>query len=433
MKIAIIDTIGSVYNGETPYKRGLGGSESAVVFISKELSKIGFDVTVFNNCEDDDIFPGVYDSVIYRPVFDLQYNEIFDIVISSRSVRPFLSKKYYEWAKQQKDFKFPPELFENIRENAKLKILWMHDTFCVGDELLEDLVVNNDINELFTLSDFHTDYVTNCNHGKRRMFEVLKNKIFQTRNGINIYKDWIDIKQKDPNLFVYNASFTKGMLPLVKNIWEPIKNQLPDAKLVIIGGFYVFKKNGPPDQQELDWINLKNEYENKGLDITFTGVISQRQISDILSKASFFIYPASFPETFGISTLEALAHNVVPLTCRFGALEETAIDIASYKIDYPIESNSLFPFININDQCNKFINMVINAYNDKYLLQQKMYACNIVKDVCTWDTIAFQWKQHFYRKLNEYLSKDEYKKVKYINERVHKIFNRRFCNVEDFN
>ena len=432
MKIAIIDTIGLVYDGNTLNKTGLGGSESAVILMSKELAKIGFEVTVFNNCEDENSQPGIYDGVKFLPVKRIVEYIDFDIVISSRTIRPFLPEKYYEWARQQKDNQYFPELFALARTNAKLKILWMHDTFCVGDELIEELVVNGHIDEIFTLSDFHTDYVTNCQHGQKRMFEVLKSKIFQTRNGVNIYHKWVDISKKDRNLFVYNASFTKGMFPLVTKIWEPVKRNIPEAKLVIIGGFYRFRTGSHPDQQELDWIKLKDDYENRNLDITFTGVISQKEIADTLVKAGFFVYPASFPETFGISTLEALAYNTTPITCRFGALEETAIDIASYKIDYPIEPNSLFPHINQEEQCNKFIDMTIKAYNDSYLHQQKMYACNQVKDICGWDSVALEWKEHFYRKLNMFLSIDEYKKVKYIRERVHKVFNRRFCNTEDF-
>ena len=61
--IAILDLIGLVYDGDTLSKRGLGGSESAVILISKELAKLGFPITVFNACQDDDSRPGIYDDV----------------------------------------------------------------------------------------------------------------------------------------------------------------------------------------------------------------------------------------------------------------------------------------------------------------------------------------------------------------------------------
>jgi len=52
MKIAIIDLLGLTYDGTTLEKRGLGGSESAVILMSKELAALGFDITVYNNCID---------------------------------------------------------------------------------------------------------------------------------------------------------------------------------------------------------------------------------------------------------------------------------------------------------------------------------------------------------------------------------------------
>jgi hypothetical protein len=51
VNIAIIDIIGIPYDGTTVFKQGLGGSESAVTLIARELVQLGFDVTVFHNCE----------------------------------------------------------------------------------------------------------------------------------------------------------------------------------------------------------------------------------------------------------------------------------------------------------------------------------------------------------------------------------------------
>ena len=414
MKIAFIDTLGLTYDGSTLEKRGLGGSESAVIRMSQELAKLGFDVTVYNDCTSDDSKPGIYDGVKYTPVQAALHNpnldHRFDVCIVSRSVRPYVEG----W---------------HACTSAKHKVLWMHDTFCEGDNEIEELILQGRINEIFTLSDFHTGYVTHANHGKRRNYDILKNHIFMTRNGIgNMNPGWIDVREKDPNLFVFNASVTKGMIPLVKQIWPEVKRRIPAAKLTIIGGYYKFREAAGPDQQEKDWSELAIQY---GGDIDFTGVITQQQISNILRKASYMIYPAGFPETFGISTLEALAHNVPLITCRFGALEETAIDLASWKIPYPVEPNWALPWLNQQSQVNLFVEAVSLAYNSKYLHQQKMYACNQVKDICGWDSVALQWKQHLYKKLGAFLDIKSYKQVSKINNKVRKIFNRRFLNPEE--
>lgn len=414
MKLAIIDTIGLCYDGTTLEKQGLGGSESAVILIAKELAELDFDVTVFNNCIDgDNSKPGIYDGVKYVDHTQVQVatnlgllDEPFDIVIVSRTVGPFITNSH-------------PFL-----DKAKKKILWLHDTFVQGDELVEDLCVSGKIDHIFTLSDWHTTYILNAAHGKKRNFEVLKKKAFQTRNGAVCHISEVDLSEKDPNHFVYNASATKGMVPLVQDIWPRIKEIMPSAKLTVIGGYYRFREGADPDAQENTVAKFAADEKLKNLDITFTGVIPQKEIAKILVNAWLMLYPGAFPETFGISTLESLLYKTPLLTTRFGALEETAIDLACYQIDYAIEPNSLFPHIDKNVQIEKFIFEFKKIISNPYLHQQKQNYCDIIKDIAGWDTVALQWKQFLYSVTQNFLPIDEYRKVSRINEKVSRIFGR---------
>lgn len=429
MKIGIIDIIGIPYDGTTVFKQGLGGSESAVTLASRELAALGFEVTVFNCCNLDHAQPGVYDQVTYRPLTDLQYDHDFDIVISSRTVIPFVDPKDFDKIKDNRCWPFKEyDLYNRILSRAQIRVLWMHDTFCTGDALIEELAVSDRITDIFTLSDFHQTYVSNCDHGRRRNFEVLKPKLFITRNGVRLYHDEVNIAAKDRNLFVFNASVTKGMTTLVEKAWPHIKRHIPEAKLKVIGGFYRFSKSSNPDAQEVKWHEMANDPNNAELDIEFTGVISQKEIADILVTANFMLYPSIFPETFGISSLESLCYNTPIVTCRFGALEEIAVNEACYIIDYAMEPNSLFPNINTAHQLEQFVKTTVEAYRNPYLHQQKQYYCNIVKDIAGWDSVALQWKQHFYKKSGRYLDRDEYRLVTKINHRIHKVFGRRFTN-----
>lgn len=408
MKIAIIDKIGLCYDGNTLQKQGLGGSESAVILISTELQKIGFQVTVFNNCKDGaNSAPGTYSGVRYIDNSDAKtHSENYDIVIVSRTVQPFLTN---DWP---------------FIHTAKKRIVWLHDTFIDGEQILEQLVVSGKIDHIFTLSDWHTSYILNCDHGKRRNYEVLKRKVFQTRNGAVNYIPEVDLSLKDTNQFVYNASATKGLVPLVEDIWPKIKQHLPDAKLKVIGGYYRFRENAKPDAQENTVTKMSQRQDLKDLDIEFTGVIPQSEIAQILAKSWMMLYPCAFPETYGISTLESLLYNTPLVTTRFGALEETAIEQACYLIDYPIEPNSLFTEIDSDAQVELFLDKFFRAYNDEYLHQQKQQYCSVVKDVSGWDTVALQWKQFFYSVTGEFLSVEDYRKVSRINKKVSRIFGR---------
>lgn len=434
IKIAIIDVIGLTYDATTIEKYGLGGSESAIIYMAKELQELGFQVTVFNHCDDSRAKEGIYDGVEYVNLQKLHHpnNYTCDVMIGSRSVVPFLSGEHWE-NNNMIGKSYPTNVFTQLQQSAKYKVLWLHDTFCSGDHLVEELVTQKYIDEIFTLSDFHTTYVSNCDHGRKRNFEVLKNKIFMTRNGAKKWIPEVNITQKDPNLFIYNASITKGMLPLLEHVWPKVKTKIPQAKLTIIGGYYRFRDGAPPDEQEIKFHELTERDDFKTLDVTFTGVIPQPEIAHHLAKASFMIFPGAFPETFGISSLESLLYNTPIITTRFGALEETALDLACYKMDYAIEPNGLFPSIDKMNQVEKFVELTCDAYYKKYVHQQKMHYCNIVHDIAGWDTVALQWKQHIYKKLNMYLSVDEYRKVSRINQKVHEVFQRRFSNSEEWN
>jgi FkbM family methyltransferase len=408
MKIAIIDKLGLCYDGETLFKQGLGGSESAIILIAKNLQQIGFEVTVFNNCKDGlNSKSGTYDDVRYIDNTDAKtHDENYDIVVVSRTVAPFISQ---DWP---------------FLHRAKKRILWLHDTFIEGDQIMEDLVVSGKIDHIFTLSDWHTSYILTCAHGKKRNYEVLKKKIFQTRNGAVCHIPEVDLSKKDPNHFVYNASATKGMIPLVEHIWPEIKKRLPQARLSVIGGYYRFREGAEPDAQENTVEQLSKRQDLKDLGVTFTGVIPQHEIAEILANAWMMLYPGAFPETFGISSLESLLYKTPLMTTRFGALEETAIDLACYHIDYAIEPNSLFPHINKEQQVQKFLQAFFAAYSTPYLHQQKQNYCDVVKDVAGWGTVALQWKQFFYSIMGEFLSVDEYRKVTRINDKVARVFGR---------
>jgi len=427
VKIAIVDVMGLSYDPTTLENYGLGGSESAIIYMARELKNQGLVVTVFNNCTDSRAKEGIYDGVEYIDIRQLQNNQNYscDILISSRTILPFLPE----------DFRYPGHMnrYQCLRKSAKLKVLWLHDTFCSGDEFVEELLVKNYIDELFTLSDFHTSYITNCLHQKRRNFEVLKNRVFVTRNGARKYIDSVDVNAKDKNLFIYNASISKGLMPLVNKIWPKLKQLLPDIKLRVIGGFYRFHDGAEPDEQEKQWRELSQRDDLRNLDVEFTGLIPQKEIAQHLASARFMIFPGAFPETFGISSLESMLYNTPVITNRFGALEEVAIDNACYKVDYAIQPNGLFPEINEDGQVEKFVETVLHAYRNDYLYLQKSQFCNIVHDVAGWGGIALQWKQHFYRKLNLYLPVEDYRAVTKLNRRIHEVYGRRFSNTEEWN
>jgi glycosyltransferase involved in cell wall biosynthesis len=428
--VCFIDLVGLPYDGDSLTKKGLGGSETAVISMSRELVRLGFSVTVLNDCVRERCQPGVYDEVDYRPVTDLAQQDFdFDIVISVRSVTPFAVPYYWNWCQRPAPWNHDQHIYQQLQRPQQLKILWLQDTFCWRDDVVEAMVVEQHINEIFTLSDWHTSYISQCEHGHRRCPEVLRPYIFQTRNAINSYIDQVDVSAKDPNHFVYNASVNKGMIPLLERVWPRVQQAIPQAHLTVIGGYYQYPDTEPDDSVRRVW-EFQQKFQNDPR-VKFTGIITQREVADILARASYTIYPSAFPETSGISTLESIYYNTAIIGCNFGAMAETGTDLAGDYINYAIEPNALWPNIDIDQQVERFIALVLRSYHTPYLHQQRCHAGNRVRDIATWDTVALQWLQHFYQHFGQKLSQNQQQRVDYINSRVHQVFGRRFSNPEE--
>src|SRR4051812_230974 len=101
MKIAIYNR-GIPFDGDSPFKQPLGGSETSIVHIARELSKLGHEATVYTNVppgnRDSSLtehaeFARTFSGVPYRRCteFFTDYGSaLWDVLISFRSFEPFL-------------------------------------------------------------------------------------------------------------------------------------------------------------------------------------------------------------------------------------------------------------------------------------------------------------------------------------------------------
>jgi glycosyltransferase involved in cell wall biosynthesis/SAM-dependent methyltransferase len=419
IRVAILDTVGLPYTGETVRKQGLGGSESAVIFMAEELVKQGFEVSVYNDCPA----PGLYYGVNYYYRKDIQaQDQKYDVLISQRSFLPFLPEdfKFRIWEEERVNL----EWYLTLVKNSTYRVVWLHDLWCPGEHWLEYLVANKYLDEMFTLSDFHYNWYINK---KDQNFELLKTKFFQTRNGIIDYGNDIDIEKKDKNLFVFNASAIKGMGPLLDVMWPKVKAEIPEAKLMIVGGVYRWTEEGQnltaaTTYWDQFYIDYRKKYDGK-LDVKFLGIVPQKDVAELYKKASFFLYTNILQETYGISTTEAINYNVPLIGMRHGALEEIAAGQTSFLTDYYFNKDE--------GQADKVLAQVKLAYYNESLKKEKMLACNDFKGWLGWDLVGLQWKIHFNRLFGIKNSKEDLDKQREVFVKHMHLYNKRIINNED--
>lgn len=123
----------------------VGGSEEAVINMSRELSKLGWSITVYGDPGNDE---GIHDGVEYLPYYKFNKLDNFNILISWRQLG-----------------------FFDQPLNAKKKYLWLHD---IPNKMEYTPERTKNIDKIFVLSRWHRDQIDH----------VPDDKVWVTTNGI---------------------------------------------------------------------------------------------------------------------------------------------------------------------------------------------------------------------------------------------------------
>lgn len=169
---------------ESQNTKGIGGSETAVIELTKRLAKLGWAVTVYNYC---DMPPEgkVFDGVLYKNYWTFNVNDNFDVL--------------YSWRL--------PELFEHNLK-ARLTLVDMHDVMTPA-EFSKDRLAK--IDKIFVKTKYHRSLYPNVPDDK---FVIIGNGIDLDRFAKKV--------TKEPFRFCYTSSANRGLDILLK-MWPKIK------------------------------------------------------------------------------------------------------------------------------------------------------------------------------------------------------------------
>jgi len=279
---------GLPFDGDTIHHRSLGGSESAVYYMARELQLLGYEVWVVNNCDQ----PGTYDGVRYIHKRD------FGSLARQNGFDAFIVSRYYN--------------FFQVPFRSGLNILWNHDMLDNKFALMKYLPR---IQVLFNLSRFHVEsYLAKV--------PELKPLIRQTRNGIDpaAVNGAALGMEKIRGKMIYASRPERGLKILLESIWPTLKSIFPEIELYICG--YAF------DEQSLP-ARVKNLYsyldglirETPG--IYPLGTLSKKDYYRHLAESQLMLYPCDFPEISCIVALEAQGCKTPIVTTKDFALTET--------------------------------------------------------------------------------------------------------------
>jgi tetratricopeptide (TPR) repeat protein len=266
---------------------GVGGSEEAVINLANKLSKLGWNVTVYNSCGKN---AGVYDGVTYINWWEFNIRDNWDVTIFWRLPRPF-----------------------DMCNDFGKKFLDLHDTILPGEFTPERL---KKIDKIFVKTKAHRDLFPDVSDDK---FAIIPNGVDPS-----LFENKIE---KNPYL-ILNTSSADRSLESVLDIFEELIKQEPDKpwKLAWYYGWDTFDPVHKDNNELMAWkAKIISRYEKLRKDGRFEGgmMINHADIAKKYLEAGIFLYPSSFYEVHCISILKAQLAGCLCISSDFAALNET--------------------------------------------------------------------------------------------------------------
>ncbi len=332
--------------------KGIGGSETAVIKLTQELSRIGWDVTVFNEGNwppEGETVNGVK----WRNYWAFNPHDDYDAL----------------WVWRH------PELFD-LPLSARISVLDLHDTMSQFDLTEERL---GRIDRVFVKTAYHRSLYP----------KVPDSKFTVIGNGIDLSRwDMPNVPVREPHRFIYSSTPNRG-LDVVLTMWPRIRERLPDAELHVFYGWNTFYRLEKDNPERMSWMKRIQAMASQP-GVLDHGRRGQRELAVEQLKSSFWIYPTYFPEIHCITACEMQAAGVIPLTTGFAALAETQKSGLAMPGD-PYDPNWQEQFV---DAVMRF------AGDDGLMAHERAKAKGAAKEF-SWEKVAQLWDHEIQRDTDE--------------------------------
>lgn len=268
--------------GPWSLEKGIGGSEEAVIQLSKELTKLGWKVTVFATPGER---VGTHNNVEWRHYWEFNGKDTFDVLIGWRD----------------------PSFFDKAYK-ARKRYLWLHDVID-REELIPQRLDN--LEGVIFVSQYH-----------RTLFpEVPDNKAFASANGVDP-EQFTDEVERNDHKVIYMSAHERGQ-ELLQKIWPDVLKEIPDAELHCYYGWAGYDFVNKDNPERMMWKDRLIADQKRLKNFTDHGKVGHKEIANIIKSAGVWAYPTGFPEVYCITGVKAQLGGAWPVTSDFAVLPET--------------------------------------------------------------------------------------------------------------
>ena len=275
------------WDGETYLYRGIGGAEESVIYLAPQLAKLGWDVTVYNDCGAERKINGV----TWKQYTAWSPSERCDVAVVWR--RPW-NVKLVTGAKK---------VFLDLYDIGMPS--WLCRVKCDG---------------VFVKSDYH----------KSLYYGIPRTRLIVIGCGVDSQTGG---RAKDSMLMVNTAAPERSLSALV-SLFPRIKKEIPEVKLSWAYGWSAFDDAYRNDVRMMRWKgSLLEQMAEHGIENL--GRLTHEDVGSLYQRSAVYVYPTHFPEAYCISVVKAQVAGAVPVTTTAGALDEVVT--SGHKI--PVETH----------------------------------------------------------------------------------------------
>jgi glycosyltransferase involved in cell wall biosynthesis len=359
MKIAFVDAIDWDYTPLTPLERPLGGSQSAVCYLARELVTRGHEVALVNRISTPGVYAGIHCPGIASGV-TAEYLNRFDIVIGVNSA---LGRRLRD---------------AGVRAPI---VLWsQHAADQAAVAGLKEISERSAWDRFFLVSDWQA-------RGYVSAFGIEPERVTVLRNAMA--PSFEALERRSPPFFrtgaapvlVYTSTPFRGLLILLM-AFPTIRAAVPGCRLKVFSSMGVYQV--PSDKDDY---RALYELARTLPGAEYVGSLPQTALADALAEADILAYPNVFPETSCIAAMEAMAAGCLVATTTLGALPETT---AGFGILMEARMEAII-------MAQEFADLVIRAIRtarespdrcEEHLRQQRA----LTRTAYTWAARAREWE-----------------------------------------
>tara|TARA_B100001063_G_scaffold190877_1_gene181802 strand:+ start:2634 stop:3608 length:975 start_codon:yes stop_codon:yes gene_type:complete len=212
MKICFLDNSLIPYTYNDLNSKNIRGGENAIIHLSNELSKLGNDIDVYNNCKNQDII----NNVRWLNINHTNKNLIYDVAFTNNDIKLFdkiIAKKYVAFSHSIQSIekfirkgqlisylRYKPKIvilgkYHNKNRNPLLKMFgtinlqWAVDSIFLESKLDENLIQNRAI------------FTSRRDRNLDILVKIWKENIFPVNQSIELYTTPSDIVDNKYNIF----------------------------------------------------------------------------------------------------------------------------------------------------------------------------------------------------------------------------------------